>query len=101
MLKIVKITGESLFPDYQEGDYVIVITIPFLPFKQGDTVVFRHSDYGIMIKKINRVDSDKIHVIGLHPNSVDSRQFGPISRNDIIGKVIFHIRKPVEKKQIG
>ena len=94
MLKIIKVSGRSLEPEYKEGDYVVIITIPFFSFKMGDTIVFQHQEYGTMIKCIERVVSDKIHVLGLHINSIDSRQFGPIDRSSVIGKVIWHIRKP-------
>ena len=95
MLKLIKVTGNSLYPDYREGDYVMVVTVPFFPFKGGDTIVFRHPTYGTMIKKITRVDLDGIHVVGSHPDSIDSRRFGSIQRRDVVGKVIWHIRKPM------
>jgi len=94
MLKFIKVTGSSLYPEYKEGDYVMVITVPFLPFKKGDTIVFQQSEYGVMIKHIEKIDSDKILVTGTHPNSVDSRQFGPIDRINVIGKVVWHIKNP-------
>jgi len=72
----------------------MVITVPFFPFKQGDAIVFRHPVHGIMIKNIKQVESDKILVEGLHPNSIDSRQFGLIDRGIVIGKVIWHIKRP-------
>lgn len=94
MLKFIKVKGDSLSPDYQEGDYVMILTYPFFLFKRGDTIVFRHSDYGRMIKKIDRRDRDSIYVVGTHPNSIDSRRFGPIDRGAVAGKVIWHIKKP-------
>lgn len=94
MLKFIKVTGNSLYPEYREGDYVMIITIPFFPFKQGDTIVFQHPTYGKMIKKIERIESDKIQVKGTHPDSVDSRRFGPIDRKSVLGKVIVHIKRP-------
>ena len=94
MLKFIKVTGSSLYPEYKEGDYVMVITVPFLPFKKGDAIVFRQPEYGVMIKHIKEVDSDKILVTGTHPHSIDSRQFGPIDRVNVIGKVVWHIKKP-------
>jgi phage repressor protein C with HTH and peptisase S24 domain len=94
MIKFIKVTGDSLSPAYKEGDYVMLITVPFLSFKRGDTIVFRHTQYGTMIKNIDSIDSDKIFVVGTHPLSIDSRQFGPIQRGDVEGKVIWHIKKP-------
>ena len=94
MIKFIKVKGSSLLPEYKEGDFVMLITSPFFSFKRGDTVVFRHDEYGTMIKNIDSMSSDKIHVVGTHPYSVDSRQFGPIERRDILGKVVWHIRQP-------
>ena len=94
MFKFIKVTGNSLYPEYREGDYVMIITIPFFQFKNGDTIVFQHPTYGRMIKIIERIESDKFIVIGSHPGSIDSRQFGSIDREAILGKVIWHIKRP-------
>lgn len=94
MIKFIKVKGDSLLPEYKEGDYVMILTNRFFSFKVGDTVVFKHSEYGTMIKNIDVLDSDKIHVVGTHPYSIDSRQFGPIRRSDVVGKVIWHIKQP-------
>jgi nickel-type superoxide dismutase maturation protease len=94
MLKLIKVTGKSLYPDYREGDYVMVVTLPFLSFKTGDAIVFRHPTYGTMMKKITRVDSSGLYVVGNHPDSIDSRRFGPVQRREVVGKVIWHIQKP-------
>jgi len=94
MLKIIKVTGESLSPDIQEGDYVLIGTCSFLfPIKKGDTVVFVHPHYGRMIKKVTGIQKkpQTITVSGTHPQSVDSRDFGNISRALITGKVLLHI----------
>jgi type IV secretory pathway protease TraF len=49
-----------------------------------------------MIKKVERIDqgTGELFVIGSHDSSVDSRHFGPIGREALVGKVIWHIRKP-------
>lgn len=72
----------------------MIITLPFLIFKPGKTIVFQHPAYGIMIKKILRVDPQGLFVTGTHPNSVDSRHFGLIERRSVLGIVAWHIRKP-------
>ncbi len=94
MIKFIKVTGESLSPEYQEGDFVMIITIPSFLFKSGKTVVFQHPIHGIMIKKILSVDPQGLFVIGSHSNSVDSRQFGLIKKQSVLGVVAWHIRKP-------
>ena len=97
MIQILKVTGESLSPFFLEGDFVVVSKIPFVlqKIKAGDIVVFRHPVYGTMIKKVEQItpDGEEIFVLGTHPESTDSRQFGPLHRGQLIGKVIWHIRK--------
>ena len=98
MLKLLKVSGDSLLPVYQEGDFVVVSTVPLLfgAPKRGDIIVFRHALYGTMIKMVEAVapGGEEFSVVGTHADSVDSRRFGPISRQDVVGKVIWHIKKP-------
>lgn len=98
MLRLLKVSGESLSPDYQDGDFVLMLKIPiFFNFlKPGDLVVFRHPEFGTLVKKIDWVDQPgaQVYVLGTHPLSVDSRQFGMIPIKDIEGKVIWQIKKP-------
>ena len=98
MLKFIKVSGKSLLPEYREGDFVLVAKIPFFlrHIHQGDIVVFDHPVYGLMIKRVDRLfpERDEIYVIGTHDFSVDSREFGPISWETLVGKVIWHLQKP-------
>ncbi len=98
MLRVIRVSGESLFPSYQNGDFVIVSKIPyfFARPRHGDVVILKHQQYGELIKIVDgsRTHGDDIFVVGMHPNSIDSRAFGPVRRNDILGKVIWHIKKP-------
>jgi phage repressor protein C with HTH and peptisase S24 domain len=96
MLRLLKITGDSLAPEYQNGDFVIISKIPFLfiPPSQGDIIAFHQPGYGQLIKRIQHISSDgEVTVLGTHPESIDSRVFGPVRMKDIIGKVIWHIQK--------
>ena len=98
MLRFIKISGNSLSPEYQEGDFVLIATMPRFLYsvRQGDLFVFRHPLFGTMVKKVHRIsaDANQIYVIGTHENSIDSRQFGPVRKDELIGKVIWHIRRP-------
>lgn len=98
LVKLLKVTGQSLMPEVQEGDFVLASKIPFFlsPPKAGDLVVFRHPAYGIMIKRVQQIlpQGERIVVSGTHPASIDSRTFGPIHTRTILGKVIWHIPKP-------
>ena len=97
MLRLIKVTGESLSPEYQEGDFVLIAKIPFFlsPPKPGDVLVFNQPGYGTLIKRVERADSsqDEYFVTGMHERSVGSREFGPIRGKAITGKVIWHIKR--------
>ena len=85
-------------PDIKKGDFVLLARIPFLcdSIKAGDVIVFHQPYYGTLIKKISHISSggEAYFVTGSHPLSIDSHQFGPIQRRDILGKVIWHIHQP-------
>lgn len=96
MFRLLKVTGDSLAPEYREGDFVLVSKIPFylVPPSPGDVIAFRQPGYGLLIKRIQNISPDGgFNVIGNHPESIDSRVFGTVRRKDILGKVIWHIRK--------
>lgn len=94
MFRILRVTGDSLSPDFQEGDFVVLATSPFLSsLKPGDVVVFEHATYGTLIKRVTHALPGEVYVAGTHEHSLDSRRLGPIERSTIRGKVIWHIRK--------
>jgi nickel-type superoxide dismutase maturation protease len=98
MFKFTKITGSSLTPEYNEGDYLVTTSISFVlrSLEPGDIVVFKHPVYGTMVKQIQQMDPQvgELFVVGTHPESTDSRHFGPIPQSWLIGKVLWHIPKP-------
>ncbi len=96
MLRLFKIRGDSLSPEYAQGDFVLVSKIPLLisPPAPGMVIAFRQPGYGLLIKRIESITTDGcLSVTGTHPDSLDSRTFGPVRPKDIIGRVIWHIRK--------
>jgi signal peptidase I len=96
MLKLLKISGDSLAPEYQNGDFVIISKIPFLftSPSPGDVIAFQQPGYGRLIKRIGQINPDGgVTVTGSHPESIDSRVFGPVRKEHMLGKVIWHIRK--------
>jgi len=94
LLQMIKISGRSLDPAYQNGDYVLVSGLSFhlRGIRPGDAVVFQHPMLGRLIKLVERLEDDgrSIYVIGLDEFSSDSRTFGAIPRNLVEGKVIWH-----------
>lgn len=97
LLQIIKVSGRSLDPLYRDGDFVLVSKIPLLwqGIRSGDVVVFQHPKLGLLIKLVERLEEEGslVHVVGLDAWSSDSRIFGPISRAQIQGKVIWHFAR--------
>jgi len=97
MFQIIKVQGDSMSPDYHEGDYVILTTLPFIlkGLEIGDAIIFEHKLYGTLIKRIASFDPEtgEAYVQGANPESLDSRRLGTIRRERIRGKVIAHFPK--------
>ena len=97
MFRIHKVTGDSMSPDFQEGDFVVLTNLPSVlgRIKIGDTIVFEHKLYGTLIKRIASFDPDtaEAYVEGTHPEGLDSRRLETIRRENIWGKVIAHFPK--------
>lgn len=98
MCRLLKVHGDSLIPDYQEGDFVLVSKIPFLfaSPRPGQVIALHLPPYGTLIKRVEQVleGGQSFFVTGTHPLSVDSRQFGPVNRQALLGRVVWHIPKP-------
>lgn len=96
MLRLLRIRGSSLWPDFHEGDYVLAAGVPFPArrIKPGDVIVFRQPGYGSLIKRVRHVlaDGKAYDVRGTQIVSSDSRNFGPVPLERVSGKVIWHIR---------
>lgn len=99
MFRIHKVTGDSMSPDFQDGDFVILTRVPILfnRLKVGDVIIFEHKYYGTLIKRIASFDPEtaEAYVEGTRPESLDSRRLGTIRRAAIRGKVIAHFSKPI------
>ena len=91
MIKLFKIKGDSLFPLFKENEIVFGLSTTFCKLKEGDTVVFVQKNYGLMVKQIKQIDNDNFFLIGTSPSSIDSRNFGFISKQDIFYKILFKI----------
>jgi len=104
MVRVLRISGDSMSPEYREGDFVVIATAPFLfrALKPGDVIAFEHGYYGLLIKRIGRrgASSDEFIVEGTHPDSLDSRRLGPVRLASIKGRVIAHFPKPRRKTGI-
>lgn len=95
MIQLLKIRGNSIEPYLKDGDFAIIRKRnKHMVFHVGEYIVFHQKMYGILIKKIHHIDeqSQALTVHGSNEFSSDSRLFGDVVPNQVIGKVIFRIR---------
>ena len=90
-LKRVMVIGSSMEPTFHEGDFLLVNqwSYRFNSPKKGDCIVFHDlRDGKLLVKRISKIKADNLFVTGDNSYcSTDSVVFGPISSEEIIGKV--------------
>lgn len=81
-------------PFLKENDLIIVSNIPYL-FKKpriNDIVAFRTKENIILIKRIKRIINNRYLLLGDNSSdSFDSRSFGEIEKESILGKFIYKL----------
>ncbi len=82
-----RVSGHSMEPYLKEGDQVLAFR--FSGIKKGDVVVFRYKSK-VFIKRVDRITDGSIFVCG--DNKKDSLEIGKVSKNDIIGKVVWKMK---------
>ena len=89
--------GSSMESTYREGDRLFVSRILYLVTSPGinDVVVVKDPRDGrLLLKRITKIIGGKYFVEGDNPDSsTDSRTFGEIERENILGKVFFRYKK--------
>ena len=87
-----KIEGDSMFPAFESGDEILVNRLSYLLCKPRirDVIVLKKNKF--IIKRIAKINNRKYFVVGDNKKeSTDSRDFGWISKKEILGKVIAKI----------
>jgi phage repressor protein C with HTH and peptisase S24 domain len=95
MIRFLKVTGDSLAPEYRTGDFVIVAKVPCIlsTLHEGDIVIFKHPLHGTLMKRVHSINNaaGTAILLGTNENSIDSRNFGAVRLSSINGKVIHHL----------
>ncbi|MBI2011331.1 S26 family signal peptidase [Candidatus Daviesbacteria bacterium] len=84
-----QIKEESMYPFLKPGDFVLVNKLA-VSFKINDLVILKNPENSkqYLVKKIKEIRNGKYFVIGENKNkSRDSRYYGWVNRENIIGKV--------------
>lgn len=88
-LKIFRISGHSMEPTLPVGSYVLIFAWT-KHYKVGDIIAFKYENQ-IVIKRLHSINNHNYVVLGDNASdSLDSRQFGQIPFNNIIGKIIWY-----------
>jgi signal peptidase I len=109
-LLVVRVLGHSMVPTLRAGERVLALRSRYgRPLRRGDVVVCRlparfvgappGSMRLLLVKRAvalagdpmpdgGRVPENHVFVVGDHPDSTDSRRFGPIPVGDVVGRVI-------------
>lgn len=85
------VEGSSMAPTLSPGDHVVAVR--HLPLRPGHIVAARdpRQPARVLVKRVAEVAPDgALLVAGDNPEqSTDSRDFGPISRTAVVGRVIY------------
>ncbi|MEK7544913.1 MAG: S26 family signal peptidase [Patescibacteria group bacterium] len=88
MLKRFIVKGRSMEPSYKDGDTLVAFR--YGKIQENDVVVFKKNAM-TMIKRVQKIEKEKYYVRGDNwKESEGSDDFGLITREEIIGKVLFH-----------
>jgi phage repressor protein C with HTH and peptisase S24 domain len=102
-LRRVTIEGSSMEPVLVAGDRLVVVAA--LTVRVGDIVALADPRDGrLLVKRVKSVDHRQqlVSVEGdNNRHSTDSRVFGPVRRDDIIGRAIYRYAPPARVGRVG
>ncbi len=82
-----RIVGKSMKPFLKED--MVVFSSSLLKPKEKSIIIFKHQGL-IKIKYIDKITTEGLYVLGLNAtNSTDSRTFGLIEYESVLGRVIW------------
>lgn len=86
----IKIKGESMSPKIPNESYVLSCSwFSNVFLSEGKKILVQHQQYGLIVKTVALVDHHGfIWVKGENSQSISVEQLGPISANQVIGRVL-------------
>jgi nickel-type superoxide dismutase maturation protease len=97
----VKVAGGSMAPTYKDGAWLLVRWFTNSPERNFNTgligkifVIEKRERPGIfLVKRLKKVNDQMFWLEGDNEKSTDSRQWGWLHSDELIGQVIFAIKK--------
>lgn len=91
LLTLLRIHGHSMQPTIVDGQKVLASSIPYLFSKpKRDDIVAFEFENKIFVKRIHSILEDKYSLVGDNKyDSLDSKKIGAISRQNILGKIVW------------
>ena len=97
----VRVAGGSMAPTYKDGAWLLVRWFTNLPERNFSTgligkiyVIEKRERPGIfLVKRLKQVNDQMLWVEGDSQSSTDSRQWGWIYSDELVGQVIFALKK--------
>jgi len=86
-----QVQGSSMLPTFSPKQNLISFNWAyfFSQPKKGEVVMVKQSGK-LIVKRISKVKDGNLFLVGDNPEkSTDSRQFGWVEKNQLVGKVIF------------
>jgi len=81
-----RVRSGSMAPKLRPGQWIVATPL-FRKLRPGQVVIVER-DHKELIKRIERIQDDRLFVIGDNLQlSTDSRQFGWLNREDVVAKV--------------
>ena len=94
MFRVFKVTGDSMVPTLRDKDFVITSRW-FLKPKVGQLVAVEHPEYQTIVKRISQINEvDQLLLQGDNPESVSSTRMGWITKDQVLGRVLFCVKQP-------
>lgn len=77
-----------MFPTYNGGELILIKKFN-LKLKKGDVVVVKPTGYNLAVKRVFDIKDQYLYVLGDNRNnSLDSRAYGWLHKDQVEGKVI-------------
>ena len=82
----IRVEGLSMYPTLKSKQLLLVLK--FTTIDLGDIIVFQLPNEKPFIKRVTAIENNEYYVLGDNTNnSKDSRHYGLIHKDDVIGKV--------------